>query len=87
VEWEVLSSNALEVQTRVFMELICSMAVSFSEPQLSTKVSTLKYARSQNVVFDSFLMYNEHSIASGPTNLKFTKALPSCQSSETFEEK
>jgi hypothetical protein len=49
------------------MELICSIVVSFSEPQLSPKVATLKHARSQHFVFDSFLMMSITLVVGQPT--------------------
>jgi hypothetical protein len=39
-----LLPNALQVEIKVFLELICSEAASFSKPQLPTKVTFLKLA-------------------------------------------
>jgi hypothetical protein len=37
-------SNASEVETRMFLEMICYVAASFSEPQLPPEVASLKHA-------------------------------------------
>jgi hypothetical protein len=48
VEWNFFGAliwhpNAFEVETRVFLELMCYEAVSFSEPQLPPKFASLKH--------------------------------------------
>jgi hypothetical protein len=35
--------NAFEIETRVVLELICSEAASFSEPQLPPEVASLRH--------------------------------------------
>jgi hypothetical protein len=39
-----LPPNALKVEIKVFLEVVCSEAESFSKPQLPTKVAFLKLA-------------------------------------------